>query len=276
MEFISHNLTGKRKADRVYPQQVCGWSKLRGLGGTSDECATFRETLTGWRNGQRGNFKVQHSVIMQSAASQEGLPHAPVHADWLEDRLLNKIFMSWCTARWPWSSKAPLQQKVKMCDPSLLISTGEAAAGVLCPVLDSSAEERHQHPAASPPQSHKDYYETEIFFIWGKAERAGTVQPVEEGSGILPMCVNTWQKGIRTREPGSSQLVPNDMKRGNAHKLKQIKSHLNTRFIFFSFFFNFFFFILNCEYGQSQKHVTQRVWGVSVLGVITQLDRMLL
>lgn len=54
MEFIFPNFTGKMQTDGIYPLPVCRWSKIRGLGDIPDGFVTLRETLAGWRNGQRG------------------------------------------------------------------------------------------------------------------------------------------------------------------------------------------------------------------------------
>lgn len=125
-----------------------------------------------WDMGREKSYKVQYGV-MKSSAFQDGWCHAPgmLGSNWLESSLLSKIWMSWWTARWPWSSKALAQQKIEKVGFSPLLSTGEAAVGVLCPVLRSSVEERHQHTAESPATGPQRLLQ---------AERAGTVQPVEE------------------------------------------------------------------------------------------------
>jgi len=55
-------------------------------------------------------------------------------------------------------------------DPSSLLSTVEAASGVLGPVLGSLAQERHGHTEESPAKSHKGDEGTGASLPLGKAE----------------------------------------------------------------------------------------------------------
>ena len=48
-------------------------------------------------------------------------------------------------------------QQVERGDPSPLLSTGEATSAVLCPVLGSSAQERHGRTGVSSAKGHKDH-----------------------------------------------------------------------------------------------------------------------
>ncbi|KAK4828787.1 hypothetical protein QYF61_000844 [Mycteria americana] len=95
--------------------------------------------------------------------------------------------------------EAPLLETFK-------VSSGEAASGVLFPVLDSL--ERHAHPV-SPAKVHEDAHDLINVFKYLKGECK------EEGAKHF-------------------SVVPSDRTRGNGHKLKQRRCHLNIRKHFFT------------------------------------------
>lgn len=47
-------------------------------------------------------------------------------------------------------------QQIEGGEPTLFLSLGEAMSGVLCPVLDSSVQERNGAPGTSPAEVYKD------------------------------------------------------------------------------------------------------------------------
>lgn len=70
--------------------------------------------------------------------------------------------------------------------------SGEATRGALCPVFGSLVQEGHALTGGNLAKCHKDDEGTAASFIWGDADRAGTVRPVGERlGGILSMCVTT-------------------------------------------------------------------------------------
>ena len=71
-------------------------------------------------------------------------------------------------------------QQVKGGGPSPLLSTGGATLGLWSPVLGSPVQERYELTGASPVKGTEDDEGTGASLKWGKAERAGTVQPGDE------------------------------------------------------------------------------------------------
>lgn len=47
-------------------------------------------------------------------------------------------------------------------------------------VNNNTVQDRHGHAGVSPTEGHKDERWTEALFLWGVAERPGTVQSEEE------------------------------------------------------------------------------------------------
>ena len=64
--------------------------------------------------------------------------------------------------------------------PSPLHCPSKASSGVLCSVLGSPLQERWRATGESPAEGCKDDEGTGASVLWGKAERAGLVQPEEE------------------------------------------------------------------------------------------------
>jgi len=75
-------------------------------------------------------------------------------------------------------------------DPSPLFSASETTPGVLSPLLGSSVQGKNRHTGESLMKGHKDDEGTGTCVLWGKAERAGTVQPGEEKAqeGLINVC----------------------------------------------------------------------------------------
>lgn len=93
-------------------------------------------------------------------------------------------------------------------DPSPVLSTGKAVPGVLGPVLDSSAQERHEHTGEDPQQGHPGDWATGTSLPWGKADRAETsCMGKRWHQGLLLMHTNTWKEGATKIEPGSFQTL---------------------------------------------------------------------
>lgn len=67
---------------------------------------------------------------------------------------------------------AKYRQQVRKGDPSALLSTGEVAAGALCPVLGLPVQERHGHNEKSPMERHKDVEGTGASLLREKAEES--------------------------------------------------------------------------------------------------------
>ena len=78
-----------------------------------------------------------------------------------------------------WAASDKIWPEVKRGDPSPLLSTGDATAGVLGPVLGSPVQDRHGHTEDSPDKGHQEDEGTGASLLGGKAERSGTVQPGE-------------------------------------------------------------------------------------------------
>ncbi|GAB0176106.1 interleukin-15 [Grus japonensis] len=61
-----------------------------------------------------------------------------------------------------------------------LLSTGKVTAGVMGPVLGSSAQERHKHSTKNTAEDHEDDEGIEAYKLCEEAERAGTGQYGED------------------------------------------------------------------------------------------------
>lgn len=55
-----------------------------------------------------------------------------------------------------WAALSKVCQRAERGDPSLLLSTGEAALGVLNPLLGPAVLERPGHTGGSPVEGHQD------------------------------------------------------------------------------------------------------------------------
>ena len=65
-------------------------------------------------------------------------------------------------------------------------------------------------------------------------ERLRELGPRRDGArGISSMCTNIRREAVKKTKPGSS-LVPSDRVRGNGHRLKHKRLHLNIRKRFFT------------------------------------------
>lgn len=65
-------------------------------------------------------------------------------------------------------------------DSSPLLSTGKVISGILCPILNSSVQERHGHNKEIPIKGHKGDEGTKASLPCQKTERAGTACPRED------------------------------------------------------------------------------------------------
>ena len=72
------------------------------------------------------------------------------------------------------------------CPP--VLSTGEAAPQVLCPVLGPSLQERHRGPGARSEKGNKADEGSGAQALWRAAEKAGIVQFGEEEAQGGPYC----------------------------------------------------------------------------------------
>ena len=69
-----------------------------------------------------------------------------------------------------------------------VLSTGEAAPQVLCPVLGPSLQERHRGPGARSEKGNKADEGSGAQALWRAAEKAGIVQFGEEEAQGGPYC----------------------------------------------------------------------------------------
>ena len=68
-------------------------------------------------------------------------------------------------------------------------------------MLGSSVEKRDGHIGESPTKGHKDDEGTGASLLWGKAERAGTVQPREEkAQGGSYQCIKILEGRVQRRQ----------------------------------------------------------------------------
>lgn len=93
-----------------------------------------------------------------------------------------------------------------MCGPSLLLSAGEATAGVLGPVLGSLVQEGSEHTEVSRAQGHEDAQGLGACELCGEAERACIVQPGEDAQGhLIHVYKYLMSAEVKNMEPDSSQ-----------------------------------------------------------------------
>ena len=71
-------------------------------------------------------------------------------------------------------------QQVKGGDSVTLLRSGKTPPGVLCPALESSAQERHRSVGTGQEKGHKNDQGAGTAMLRGKAERVGALQPGEE------------------------------------------------------------------------------------------------
>ena len=94
---------------------------------------------------------------------------------------------------------------------------------------------RRRPPGESLMKGHEDDWRTEAPRMWGKAERAGTVQPAEETAQGDPTDVYEGLKGgCKEDRARLCSVVPRDRTRNNGHKLKHRTFPLNMRKHFFT------------------------------------------
>ena len=87
--------------------------------------------------------------------------------------------------------------QVEEWDSSCLLSTGEDAPWVLCPVLGIPVQETPGCTAESLVRGHEDNERTGAPLLWGEAARAGTVQPREGQWRISLMAIDIWIEGAK-------------------------------------------------------------------------------
>jgi len=80
-------------------------------------------------------------------------------------------------------------QQVEGDDSAPVLCSGESPPGVLCPALESSAQERHGAVGAGPEDGHKNDLRDGTPLLGGEAERVGVVQPGEEMALGRPYCI---------------------------------------------------------------------------------------
>lgn len=95
---------------------------------------------------------------------------------------------------WGKDGKWYLRQKVEACNPSPLLSTGEATPGVLGPVLDSLVQGGHWHTGEGPAKGYNDEG-IEISLLWGTADKSESAQAWEEKAQGDVISVCKYQKG---------------------------------------------------------------------------------
>ena len=117
----------------------------------------------------------------------------------------------------------------------LLFYPGQAISGLLCPVLNSSVQERQGTSRESPLEGHTDDEGPGVSPLRGKAERPGAVQPGEEkaerGSYQYLSVFKGQQSSVWVR---LFLVVCSNGTRGNGHKLEYKKFHVNMRKNFFT------------------------------------------
>lgn len=116
-------------------------------------------------------------------------------------------------------------QQIKGGDLSPPPSTGEATPGAQSPALLYPVEEIYKLTEARPVKGNEDDEGTGASLKWGKTERAGTVCRGHEKAQLYKYLMG------RNEEEAARlfSVVATNRTRGNGHKLKIRKFHMNTR-----------------------------------------------
>lgn len=115
-------------------------------------------------------------------------------------------------------------------DASLLLSTGEALPGMLCPGLGSSVPKRHGSPGQRWGRCISLSMKGKECLSWGKVLRAGIVQPGNEKVQCMwnPISVYKYvRRGCEEEGAGLLWVVPSARSRGRGQKLDHRTFSLN-------------------------------------------------
>lgn len=143
--------------------------------------------------------------------------------------LVPKFFKTLLPASFSQTLKSVASNSREVTHTSCTALHNEATPGVAGAVLASSARGKHRHSGESP-KSHKDNEGTGHFLLWGKAERAGPVQPGDKMTQGDPINVCKFLKG--EYEVDGARLftvVLSDRTRGTGHKLKHRRCCVSCR-----------------------------------------------